>query len=526
MTSPSATLLVADRFSLRVADRDLLLDTSFTVSEGELLLLVGPSGAGKTLLLQLLASVLRPGENDLAASGTLTLHGVDLLAPRIPGRARVGLVFQDHALFDDLTAPENLEFALDHAAAAAGAGRLDPAARKARVTALLEEFGLADVPHVRAMSGGQKQRLALARTLAQDPELIIYDEPTTGLDPRNARRVAERIRDTHRLHGKTSIVVTHDHAALTAFADRVLLIDPAARAIREVKKDEVERELLAVAPAARPAVVAPRRPESRIVAFLEGTGDVFLASLRALRALVPRWPVARWGLRAFVHQLKLVAGPSALLYMATAGVILGVVTTHFTFRYLPMKHYTEPLLIDEILSGLGFLLFRVLAPALATILIAARAGAAVTADLGNRTYSRQLDALRSLGVDPARYHFTAVNLAFLIGTPLLCALVFSIAAVVSEIVFVVQHHPAQSSFFWSIHFFRNFVDPATGDIDGLGWTFAKVLVAGFGIGAIAYQHGVSPKRSGAEVSHAITRTILAATLYVLLVHTLFAFFEF
>lgn len=526
MTPEPEFLLVADRFSLRVADRDLLVDTSFFVKQGELLLLVGPSGAGKSLFLQVLASVLRPGENELTASGVLTLHGVDLLGPRETGRARVGLVFQDHALFDDLTAPENLEFALDHSHPKVGVDALDPAARRKRVSGLLEEFGLSDVPHVRAMSGGQKQRLALARTLAQDPELILYDEPTTGLDPRNAKRVAERIRDTHRQHGKTSIVITHDHAALTEFADRILLLDPATHTIREVEKRDVEHELLeALAPKRGTRAEVTTRP-SRLVSFFERTGDIFVASCRALESLLPRWPVTRWGLRAALHQLRLVAGPSALIYMATAGVILGVVTTHFTFRYLPMKHYTEPLLIDEILSGLGFLLFRVLAPALATILIAARAGAAVTADLGNRTYSRQLDALRSLGVDPARYHFTAVTFAFLLGTPFLCALVFLIATVTSELVFVLQHHPEQSSFFWSVHYFRNFVDPVTGTIDGLGWTIAKVLAAGFGIGAIAYHRGVSPKRSGAEVSVAITRTILAATLYVLLVHTFFAFFEF
>jgi ABC-type multidrug transport system ATPase subunit/ABC-type transporter Mla maintaining outer membrane lipid asymmetry permease subunit MlaE len=524
MTSP-APLLVAESFSLSVAGRELLVDTSFSVREGELLLLVGPSGAGKSLLIQVLASVLRPGENELAASGTLTLHGVDLLGPREGGRARVGLVFQDHALFDDLTAAENLEFALDHSPTEQDSHKTSSDARRARVAALLDEFGIAGMPHVRAMSGGQKQRLALARTLAQDPELILYDEPTTGLDPRNARRVADRIRDTHRQHGKTSIVITHDHSALAAVADRILLLDPVQKLIREVGRESIDRELLELTP---PKATAPDQPSgpSRIAAFFSSTGEVFVAACRAMGSLVPRWPVARWGLRAARHQLHLVAGPSALLYMATAGVILGLVATHFTFRYLPMKHYTEPLLIDEILSGLGFLLFRVLAPALATILIAARAGAAVTADLGNRTYSRQLDALRSLGIDPARYHFTAVSFAFVIGTPLLCALVFVIATIVSAFVFVLQHHPNQSSFFWSVHFFRNFVDPATGVIYGLGWTIAKVLVAGFGIGAIAYHHGVSPKRSGAEVSFAITRTILIATLYVLLVHTLFAFVEF
>ncbi len=530
-SAPHSPLLVARDFTLRVATKPLLENANFEVARGEIVLLVGPSGAGKSLLLQLLASVLRPGEGEISATGTLQLHDTDVLAPRDESSPRVGLVFQDHALFDDLTAAENLEFALDHAAIARGENVPTRDEREAKVKALLDEFGLAGLPHIRALSGGQRQRLAVARTLAQDPQLIIYDEPTTGLDPVNARRIAARIDETHRAHGKTSILVTHDFAALVPIVDRVLLLDPRSHSIREIEKGAVESELLAcggaLAPPPSPSPnVASAPKEGRVRRFLRRTGDVADSTLFCLSHIVPRWAVPRWGARALLHQLRLVAWPSAIAYMAIAGVILGIVTTYFTFRYLPMKHYTEPLLIDEILSGLGFLLFRVLAPSLATILIAARAGAAVTADLGNRTYSRQFDALRSLGLEPARYHSTAVSLAFLIGTPILCAVTYLVAAYTSEIVFVLVHHPAQSAFFWKIHFFRNFVDPETGAIEGLGWTLAKVETAGLGVGFIAYVQGASPKRAGSDVSNAITRAILWSTLYVLVVHSAFAFIEF
>lgn len=514
-------LLVARDFTLGVANRTLLENARFEIPRGELTLLVGPSGAGKSLLLQLLSSVLRPGEADLFASGTLRLAGHDMLAARGDQAPRVGLVFQDHALFDDLSPSENLEFALDHSAR-----ELTPEERRKKAATLLEEFGLSGTPHIRALSGGQRQRLAVARTLAQDPELVIFDEPTTGLDPANSKRVAARIASTHREHGKTSIIVTHDYPALAPIVDRVLLLDPTRLEIREIGKDEIEKCLLECDPQNRARVESPTSEERWLWRFLRATGEVFSAALHSLMYVVPRWQRPRWGLRALVHQLSLVTFPSALVYMAIAGVILGVVTTYFTFRYLPMKHYTEPLLIDEILAGLGFLLFRVLGPSLATILIAARAGAAVTADLGNRTYSRQFDALRSMGIDPARYHATAVQWAFLIGTPILCALTFLVATITSEFVFVLDHHPEQSAFFWEVHYFRRFMDPGTGAIDGLWWTFFKVETAGFGVGAISYAQGVRPKRAGSDVSTAITRAILWSTLYVLLVHTLFAFFEF
>ena len=496
--------------------------TSFEVDEGELVLLIGPSGTGKSLLLQILAGVVRSSTPGIEVDGELRVGGEDRLASSgARSTHTVGMVFQDHALFDDLTPEQNLLFAHDHRRSSSDVDRRDEA------RSLLQEFGLLGTPHVRAMSGGQRQRLAVARTLAQDPEIIIYDEPTTGLDVENADRVARRIEETHRAHGKTSLVVTHDYRALAPIADRVLLLDPRERAVVELS-DDIETAMRAAAShgdddleKSRPASARPNVARR----FLDRTAELFLVGLGYLWSVVPTFPRARWGLHFLVSQLRLVTFASAMVYMAIAGVIVGVVSTHFTFEYLPHRRYTERLLTDEILAGLGYLLWRVLAPVLCTILIAARCGAAVAADLGNRAYSRQLDAMRSMGIEPRRYLLTAVTWAFLIGSPLLSAIVFAIARWTSEAIFVFDY-PEHSPFFWDLHFHRLLRDGADLLYRGGWWVLLKVEVAGAGVAAIAYSFGVSPKRSGRDVSDGVTRTIIWATLWVLFVHFVFAFIEF
>lgn len=520
MSDAVKPVLEARDLSLRAGDRVLLEHASFAIRPGDLALLIGPSGSGKSLLLQILAGVLDPRQGGIEVRGELRVGDVDLLATG-PGSVskRVGMVFQDHALFDDLSAEDNLYFAIDHRQPRGA----DP---RREAQALLDDFGLAQLPHVRAMSGGQRQRLAVARTLAQDPEIIIYDEPTTGLDVDNAERVAARIAKTHHDHSKTSVVVTHDYPTLLPIATRILLIDSVAACVREVTPAEVAPAMHAAGATRQSTTVARPPPAVRpLRALLHTTVDVVAGLLCYLVSLVPRWPRLRWGLRFLVGQLRLVTFVSAMAYMAVAGVILGVVSTYFTFEYLPQRRYTEALITDEILAGLGYLLWRVLAPVLCTILIAARCGAAVSADLGNRTYSRQLDAMRSMGIEPRRYLFTAVTFAFLVGAPLLTLIVFALARLTSELVFV-YHFPDHTPFYWHLHFHRLLHDSGDLIYRGGWWTLAKVEAAGAGVAAIAYHLGVRPKRSGREVSAGVTGTIIFATLWVLLTHFVFAFLEF
>jgi ABC-type transporter Mla maintaining outer membrane lipid asymmetry permease subunit MlaE len=293
------------------------------------------------------------------------------------------------------------------------------------------------------------------------------------------------------------------------------------------------RELLQ--PPALDAPVSPPRREAvrRRLAWLQAkAADFFVATSRAAEEaallpwrLAPIWRSPLWGLRALWHYLTLVAGPTAWIYIAIAGAIAGYVTTYFTFRFLPYAPYTEPLLIEDLLAAMGFSLYRILAPILVMILIAARCGAAVASDVGGRSYGRQLDALRTFHAPPKRYLLTNILYAFLLGTPLLLAIGYTAAAAVSVVVFTVTH-PERGPEFWELHYHNRLRDPGQWWFSGTHWLLAKTLLSAAGIAAIAYHRGASEKNSPRDVSTGVTSTVLWATLYVLVVHFAFAFYEF
>ncbi|HZU35827.1 MAG TPA: ABC transporter permease, partial [Gemmataceae bacterium] len=403
--------------------------------------------------------------------------------------------------------------------------------------ALLAELQVpTDVP-TGALSGGQQQRLAIARTLAFSPAVILYDEPTSGLDLATSERVAQLIRRTQDAHPCTSIVVTHDFETLSPVADRVYLLDPVRRSLREIGREhwnDLGKMLRSLADEEQ-ASEAETRPSHvgtglwraiRPVAdFLAGTGQV-LEQVAALPVrLLPLWRSPFWGLRFCLHYLRLVAGPLAMIYVAIAGIVVGFVATYFTFRFLPYRQITEPLVVENVLHALGFLLYRVLVPVLITLLVAARCGAAVTSDVGGKVYGRQVDALRTLGVRPGRYLLTPILYSFLLGTPLLVFLAFAVARLTSLCVFV-NTHSDKGAFFWHVHFHRELVADGQWLYRGTGWLLAKVLCCAAGMGLLAYLVGMRPKRSARDVSAGITLHILLATVYVLLVHMGFALFEF
>ena len=260
-------------------------------------------------------------------------------------------------------------------------------------------------------------------------------------------------------------------------------------------------------------------------ALLEKTGKAAEEALRTIIGLIPLWKSPRWGLRYLRHYLGLVASPSSWLYFGASGVIAGFVSTHFVFKFLPHKNYTEPLLSDELLNGLGFALYRILVPVLLTILLAARCGAAVASDVGNRVYNHQIDAMRSMGAQPRRYLFTNILYAFLLGTPFLIGIGFLAARYTSLVVYT-YNYPEKGPNYWDGNFHRDLRIPGQLFYRGTLWLVLKVLVAGLGVGAIAYHVGRWPKASGVEVSKGVTTAIIFATLFVLGVHFAFAFLEF
>jgi len=504
--------------SVSAGTRQLLDNVSVDFPAHKITLIVGPSGVGKSILLRMIAGLTDTFESAIRVQGEV------LVDNRRATAGDSGVVFQNFALFDEMSPAENLSFAKSNAAG-------EPLNQTP--LELLDQLRVpANVPTSR-LSGGQRQRLALARTLMFNPSVILYDEPTSGLDPLTGKQVAQLIAQTHQQYGKTSIIVTHDYRSLLPIADQVFLLNPETRSLVEMPCEQWESIEDALQPMASNVRKSEEVDEFQFVSDLRGrVTDFFVGTTQALVAiaggvpgLVPLWKNPKWGLRYFWHFLMLVMGPTACLYLIAAGLISGFVTTYFTFKFLPYSAYTEPLLLEDLLTALGFATYRIFVPVLSCVLIAARCGAAITADIGGRQFGNQLDAMTTFGVPPKRYLLTPIIWSFLICTPVLTFLSFFAARLVSLIVFVFTH-PDHGANLWHYYFHRGLEEPDAFLYRGFGWLLAKLFCSGFGIAVIAYQGGISPKRSSTDVSRSVTRTILWATLFVLLVHFVFAFLEF
>lgn len=521
-----APALLLNDLEILVGNRALLSPTAQSITGGNITVIVGGSGAGKSVLLRTLAGLLPrdgevlkwSGEIQIADDGRDTQPGLQHAAAR-----RVGIVFQQFALFDELSPTENVQFAIDHRA-----NRRQPPSQSAKQW--LEELGVPVQTRVAALSGGQKQRLAIARTLAADPDVVLYDEPTSGLDSASGAKVAELIRTTHDTHHRTSVVVTHDYETLIPIADEVLLLDSDSQTLVPVPREEWKNIPQRMRPVdLREETAEPETSLSRVSRtiddFLTTSGAAVAMLVRLPFDILPLFPRPKWGLRFFAHYLRLVGGASAWIYLALAGLIIGFTATYFTFRFLPFRIYTQPLLIDELLASIGFALNRILVPVLATILIAARCGAAVAADVGVKQYGGQVDALQTLGVRPRIYLLVPIVFAFLVATPVLEWVSFTSAKWISLLTFNATH-PEIGPYFWDQHFYRNLNDPGGGWPLGWRWVMLKNLICGVGTGVIGYYRGLTPKQSASDVSRAITSTVLWTTLFVLVVHFVVALIEF
>lgn len=202
----------------------VLRDVSLAVRRGETLVLIGESGCGKSVTMKLMMSLLDPTEGEVYWSGRPLKDRSE--RELIRERLRFGYLFQGAALFDSMNVYENVAFGLRQNAS------LPEAEVREIVCERLREVGLAEDVCRRKpaeLSGGMKKRVGLARSLALSPEVVFYDEPTTGLDPIMSDVINELILRTRSLRPVTSIVVTHDMRTVQKVADRVVMLYPLAR---------------------------------------------------------------------------------------------------------------------------------------------------------------------------------------------------------------------------------------------------------------------------------------------------------
>ena len=223
-TDEDDILVNIENVSVRFGKNCVLRNISLKIPRGQTLVLLGESGCGKTVLMKTIIGLVRPTEGRVLYDGRdlATLPDREITALR----TRFGFVFQQAALFDSMTIEQNVAFPLRQHT---DKGRDE---LKRIVLQRLAEVGLPDNVGIKKpaeLSGGMRKRVGLARALAMSPEIMLYDEPTTGLDPIMSDVINELILSVRRQHPVTSIVVTHDMHSARKVADRVVMLYPQGR---------------------------------------------------------------------------------------------------------------------------------------------------------------------------------------------------------------------------------------------------------------------------------------------------------
>lgn len=200
-------------------DIKVLKGVSFVLNKGETLVILGRSGTGKSVTIKCLVRLILPdkGSINVLDNDVLSLEEDELNRLRI----RVGYLFQEGALYDSMSLIENVKFPLKR-----NQPRLKESEMEERAAGILESVGLADARDMMPseLSGGMRKRGGLARTLILKPEIILYDEPTTGLDPYTAQDINELIIKIQETYETTSIVVTHDMKCARLVSDRIIVL--------------------------------------------------------------------------------------------------------------------------------------------------------------------------------------------------------------------------------------------------------------------------------------------------------------
>jgi phospholipid/cholesterol/gamma-HCH transport system ATP-binding protein len=218
-TQSPKLIIQIDNLSKDFAGMDVLKNLSLKLFNGENLVVLGKSGSGKSVLIKCIVRLLNPDQGTIMVLGE---NVNELNSKRLASlREKIGFLFQSGALYDSMTIEQNLEFPLRRLKR-----KLTKNERNQKIEEVLENVGLADTLHKMPseLSGGMRKRASLARTLVVDPMIMLYDEPTTGLDPVTSDGISTLINDVQKKYKTSSIIITHDIECARATADRIIML--------------------------------------------------------------------------------------------------------------------------------------------------------------------------------------------------------------------------------------------------------------------------------------------------------------
>lgn len=208
------------------------IDVSFSCEKGTMTSIVGPSGSGKSTVLRLIS-----GLNESSSEQKILLDGIDV-SNLPPAKRNIGMVFQSHSLFDHLKVDDNVAYGLV-------SGGMNKKEARLKAADFLKEFGLEgfEKRYPETLSGGEAQRVALARTLIMNPKLVLFDEPLSALDAPLRKKLAALIRDLQKTHDFTGIMVTHDINEAKTISDQIILMKQ-GKIFWQGKASEFEEKLM------------------------------------------------------------------------------------------------------------------------------------------------------------------------------------------------------------------------------------------------------------------------------------------
>jgi len=218
MSNETELVLEVTRLQKSFGNKTVLKNINLTLAKGENLVVLGKSGSGKSVLIKCLVRLIEPDKGKMMVLGEncseLDTRNLNML------RKKIGFLFQSAALYDSMTVRENLEFPL----------RASPLIKEKEINELvneaLENVGLLEAIDKKPseLSGGMRKRVGLARTLILKPEIMLYDEPTTGLDPITSKEVSHLILEVQKKYNTSSIIISHDMACAKITADRIIVL--------------------------------------------------------------------------------------------------------------------------------------------------------------------------------------------------------------------------------------------------------------------------------------------------------------